>query len=213
MPPAVISDMREGGRKENTRLDFGKNERKGERSENESKTVKKEARTVEKRGTLVTLGRANVKPENERTKMKIENERTKLKTENEPTKLEIGEKDLDSVVRKIKNKEVERRSGKDAQRSSLEEKESLGGEFSGFNSNRASLSVRSPEARNRQVTENGRDLGRSAGGGRGSRKQEQLLSKIRRGPPMAAPAPTRLKEWRPKGRTIRKAHYDPREVG
>ena len=159
---------------------------------------------TDERGTLVALGRANVKPENERTKLKIENEQIKQK---------IGEKDLDSVVRKIKNKEVERRSGKDAQRSSLEEKESLGGEFSGFNSNRASSSARSPEARNRQVTENGWDLGRSAGGGRGSRKQEQLLSKISRGPPMVAPAPTRVKESRPKGRTIRKAHYDPREVG
>ena len=192
--PAVDSDMRERreagrwesntGRKENTRLDLGKNERRGERSEN----VKKE------RGTLIALGRTNVKHENEQPK--------------------IGEKDLDSVVRKIKNREVERRSGKDARRSSLDERE-----FSGFNSSRASLPVRSPEAQTRQVTEKGLESssggGRAAGGGggRGSRKQEQTLAKLNRGPPMVAPAPTRVKDSRPKGKTIRKAHYDPREVG
>ena len=197
--PAVDSDMahvmrerREagrwesnGGRKENTRLDLGKNERRGERSEN----VKKE------RGTLIALGRTNVKHENEQPK--------------------IGEKDLDSVVRKIKNREVERRSEKDARRSSLDERE-----FSGFNSSRASLPVRSPEAQTRQVTEKGLESsngrGRAAGGGgggRGSRAQEQTLAKLNRGPPMVAPAPTRVKDSRPKGKTIRKAHYDPREVG
>ena len=196
--PAVDSDMRERreagrwesntGRKENTRLDLGKNERRGERSENESKPVKKEARRgeTEKRGTLIALGRTNVKHENEQPK--------------------IGEKDLDSVVRKIKNREVERRSGKDARRSSLDERE-----FSGFNNSRASLPVRSPEAQNRQVTEKG--LESSSGGLRGSRKQEQTLAKLNRGPPMVAPAPTRVKDSRPKGKTIRKAHYDPREVG
>ena len=204
--PAVDSDMahvmrerREAGRwesntgrKENTRLDLGKNERRGERSEN----VKKEARRgeTEKRGTLIALGRTNVKHENEQPK--------------------IGEKNLDSVVRKIKNREVERRSGKDARRSSLDERE-----FSGFNSSRASLPVRSPEAQTRQVTEKGLESssggGRAAGGGggRGSRKQEQTLAKLNRGPPMVAPAPTRVKDSRPKGKTIRKAHYDPREVG
>ena len=209
--PAVDSDMthvmrerREAGRwesntgrKENTRLDLGKNERRGERSEN----VKKEARRgeTEKRGTLIALGRTNVKHEN-------------VKHENEQPK--IGEKDLDSVVRKIKNREVERRSGKDARRSSLGERE-----FSGFNSSRASLPVRSPEAQTRQVTEKGLESssggGRAAGGGggRGSRKQEQTLAKLNRGPPMVAPVPTRVKDSRPKGKTIRKAHYDPREVG
>ena len=198
--PAVDSDMRERretgrwesntGRKENTRLDLGKNERRGERSEN----VKKEARRgeTEKRGTLIALGRTNVKHENEQPK--------------------IGEKDLDSVVRKIKNREVERRSGKDARRSSLDERE-----FSGFNSSRASLPVRSPEAQTRQVTEKGLESssggGRAAGGGGGSGKQEQTLAKLNRGPPMVAPVPTRVKDSRPKGKTIRKAHYDPREVG
>ena len=139
--PAVDSDMthvmrerreagrweNNGGRKENTRLDLGKNERRGERSEN----VKKE------RGTLIALGRTNVKHENEQPK--------------------IGEKDLDSVVRKIKNREVERQSGKDARRSSLDERE-----FSGVNNGRASLPVRSPEAQTRQVTEKG--LESSSGG-------------------------------------------------
>ena len=53
----------------------------------------------------------------------------------------------------------------------------------------------------------------SSGGGRGSREQEQKLAKMRKGPTVAKPSPSRVKETRPKGKTIRKAHYDPREVG
>ena len=132
-------------------------------------------------------------------------------------KMKPGEKDLDLVVSKIKERELERRSGKDAHRPSL------GVENSNI---RASLAVRSPESRNRKGsgTESvgdsraggeGRGAGgrRGAGGGRGSRKQEELLLKISRGPPLLSVAPTRVKDSRPKGKTIRKAHYDPREVG
>ena len=157
----------------------------------------------EERGKFVALERRNLKDENE------------LKISEKKMKPSSQEKDLDLVVRKIKERELERRSGK---LPSLE-----------TSTTRAILAARSPEPRNRKGTESSGDRssqgGRSAGGGwgtgeggsggggRGSRKQEQLLSKISRGPPMVAPAPTRLKEWRPKGRTIRKAHYDPREVG
>lgn len=54
----------------------------------------------------------------------------------------------------------------------------------------------------------------SSGSGRVSRKQEELEAKMRRGPTLVEPSPARpAKESRPKGRTIRKAHYDPQEVG
>ena len=141
----------------------------------------------EERGRFVALGRRNLKEENE---LKIGEKKMKPSSE---------EKDLDLVVRKIKERELERRSGK---LPSLE-----------TSTTRAILAARSPEPRNRKVsgTESGGES--SAGGGRGSRKQEQLLKKISRGPPLVSPAPTRVKDSRPKGKTIRKAHYDPREVG
>ena len=165
-------------RKENNGADYGKNEvtREGERSENESKTAtgRKELRgesAREKnwnRGTLVPLGRKDFKQERP-----DENGRPKLKT---------GEKDLDSVVSRIKGREFERRSGRDAP-ASLEEKE---------------------------WSEGSTRLESSSGG---NRKQEQLLAKISRGPTLVKPSPSRVKETRPKGKTIRKAHNDPPEVG
>ena len=172
-------ESRENGRrKENNGTELGRNEvtREGERSGNESKTAtgRKELRgesAREKnwnRGTLVPLGRKDFKQERP-----DENERPKLKN---------GEKDLDWVVSKIKGREVERRSGRDAP-ASLEEKEWPGG-FTRLES--------------------------SSGG---SRQQEQLLAKIRRGPTLVKPSPSRVKETRPKGKTIRKAHNDPPEVG
>ena len=143
--------------------------------------------------------------------------RTEEKLKLGEKKMKPGEKDLDLVVSKIKERELERRSGKDAQRPSLEVENS---------NTRASLAVRSPESRNRKGsgTESVGDIstggeGRCAGGRRGagegrrSRKQEELLLKISRGPPLLSVAPTRVKDSRPKGKTIRKAHYDPREVG
>ena len=45
-----------------------------------------------------------------------------------------------------------------------------------------------------------------------SAQQEQLLKKLQRGPTLISPPAQRVKEQRPKGRTIRKAHYDPHEV-
>lgn len=160
----------------------------------------------EERGRFVVLERRNLKDENE------------LKIGEKKMKPSSQEKDLDLVVRKIKERELERRSGK---LPSLEVETST---------TRAILAARSPEPRNRKgpgtessgdrSAEGGRSAGggwgagegRSGGGGRGSRKQEQLLSKISRGPPLLSPATTRVKESRPKGKTIRKAHYDPREV-
>ena len=144
--------------------------------------------------------------------------RTEEKLKLGEKKMKPGEKDLDLVVSKIKERELERRSGKDAQRPSLEVENS--------SNTRSSLAVRSPESRNRKGsgTESVGDIstggeGRCAGGRRGagegrrSRKQEELLLKIGRGPPLLSVAPTRVKDSRPKGKTIRKAHYDPREVG
>ena len=172
-----------GRRKENNGTELGRNEvtREGERSENESKTAtgRKELRgesAREKnwnRGTLVPLGRKDFKQERP-----DENGRPKLKT---------GEKDLDSVVSRIKGREVDRRSRKDAT-AGLEEKE-WSGVFSHFES-----------------SSGGNNLG-------GSRKQEQLLAKISRGPTLVKPSPTRMKETRPKGKTIRKVHNDPPQVG
>ena len=46
-----------------------------------------------------------------------------------------------------------------------------------------------------------------------SRKQEQILAKFKRGPTMVNPTPTRVNDSRPKGKTIRKAHNDPHQVG
>ena len=45
-----------------------------------------------------------------------------------------------------------------------------------------------------------------------SAQQEQLLKKLQRGPTLISPPAQKVKEQRPKGRTIRKAHYDPHEV-
>ena len=134
--------------------------------------------------------------------------RTEEKLKLGEKKMKPGEKDLDLVVSKIKERELERSSGKDARRPILEVENS---------NTRSSLA---PESRNRKGsgTESVGDSraggeGRGAGEGRGSRKQEELLLKISRGPPLLSVAPTRVKDSRPKGKTIRKAHYDPREVG
>jgi len=206
-------------RKENKGTDPGKKKairREGERSENETKAglasgrkkLKGEGAKTEQRETLVALGRTNIKPENE--------QRPKLRMGEKEMKKE--DKDLDLVVRRIKNREQERRSGKDARRASLDETGGSGGS-PGFNSSsRASLAaVRFPEAQSskaEQSKQRGPDTSRTLPQplDQLSRRQERTLAKMKRGPPMVNPAPTRVKETRPKGKTIRKAHYDPHEV-
>ena len=219
------SDMRESGRgdkkdrrKENKGNDFGKKKAKREeRSENGSKTglasgrkeVKGETEKTEKRETLVALGRTNIKEENE--------QQPKLKIGEKKMKKE--EKDLDSVVSRIKAKEHERRSGKDVRRASLDETGGSGGSSGFDSSSRAGLAAeRFPEAQNRKADwSKQRSLDSSPTLAQPldqlSRRQEQILAKFRRGPPIVNPAPTRVKETRPKGKTIRKAHNDPQEVG
>ena len=93
------------------------------------------------------------------------------------------EKDLSGVVSRIKGKSELERRSAKETSASFDEKKSLG-------------------------------LGSSGSGRVSSRKQEELEAKMRRGPTLVEPSPARpAKESRPKGRTIRKAHYDPQEVG
>jgi len=203
-------------RKENKGTDPGKKKaikREGERSENETlaglasgrKEVKGETL---KRETLVALGKKDIKEENE--------QRPKLKIEEKKHLYE--DKKLDLVVSRIKAKEQERRSGKEARRASLEETERSGGSSGFDSSSRANLAaVRFPEAQSskaEQSKQRGPDTSRTLPRplDQLSRRQERTLAKMKRGPPMVNPAPTRLKDSRPKGKTIRKAHYDPHEV-
>ena len=98
-------------------------------------------------------------------------------------KKQNGEKDLSRVVSRIKGKSELERRSAKETSASFDEKKSLG-------------------------------LGSSGSGRVSSRKQEELEAKMRRGPTLVEPSPARpAKESRPKGRTIRKAHYDPQEVG
>ena len=174
---------RSNGRKENEEKHRkgGKEEkhRKGESVKKEEKHRKRESVKKEagKRETLVALGRTNIKDENER-------------------RPKIEEKDLDTVVSRIKEK------------SELEQKRKE--RCAGFvESERSATCSRASLAE----AENGKGGSAVGGWGRGSRKQEQFLAKIGRGPALVSPAPARVRDSRPKGKTIRKAHYDPREVG
>ena len=98
-------------------------------------------------------------------------------------KKQNGEKDLSGVVSRIKGKSELERRSAKETSASFDEKKSLG-------------------------------LGSSGSGRVSNRKQEELEAKMRRGPTLVEPSPARpAKEKRPKGRTIRKAHYDPQEVG
>ena len=120
--------------------------------------------------------------------MEEKKDRSKEKTD----KKQKDEKDLSSVVSKIKEKELKRR---------------------------ATIKILDFQLDGRSVKEippvSFKEMsGGSTGRGRSAsvrKTQEQLGTKMKR--VLADSSTTRVKEWRPKGKTIRKAHYDPHEVG
>ena len=115
--------------------------------------------------------------------MEEKKDRCKEKTDNK-------QKDLSSVVSKIKEKELGRR---------------------------ATIKILDFQLDGRSVKEippvNFKKIsGGSTGRERSAsvRKTQEQVKQMKR---VLADSSTRVKEWRPKGKTIRKAHYDPHEVG
>ena len=117
--------------------------------------------------------------------MEEKKDRSKEKTDKK-------QKDLSAVVSKIKKKDLERR---------------------------ATIKILDFQVDGRSVKEippvSFKEMsGGSTGRGRSAsvrKTQEQVGAKMKR--VLADSSKTRVKEWRPKGKTIRKAHYDPHEVG
>ena len=122
--------------------------------------------------------------------MEEKKDRSKEKTNN---KQKDG-KDLSSVVSKIKKKELKRRSTI---------------KILDFQLDGRSVKGIPPVSFEKKEMSGG-----STGRGRSAsvrKTHEQVGAKMKR--VLADSSTTRVKEWRPKGKTIRKAHYDPHEVG